>query len=60
MKKRKEADAIIRYRVVVGGGGDEVQGAFAVQNTCTLVFSNEHSWVRPRSIKYSLEAFAIM
>jgi hypothetical protein len=60
MKKRKEADAIIRDRVVVGGGGGEVQGAFAVQNTCTLVFSNEHSWVRPRSIKYSLEAFAIM
>jgi len=59
-KKRKDADAVIRNRVVVGGGGGEVQGTFAVQNMCTLFFSNEHSWVRPRAIKYSVEAFAIM
>jgi len=59
-KKMKEADAVIRNRTVVGGGGGEVQGAFAVQNACTVVWSNEHSWVRPRAIKYTIEAVAIM
>ena len=60
MKNKKNADAVFRDRVVVGGGGGEVQGAFAIQNACTLVWSNEHSWVRPRAVKYSIQAFAIM
>lgn len=56
----READAIMRNRTVVSGGGGEVQGAFVKQNACTLVWSNQHSWVRPRSIKYVVEAFAVM
>ena len=59
-KAMREADAIMRNRTVVSGGGGEVQGAFVKQNACTLVWSNEHSWVRPRSIKYVVEAFAVM
>lgn len=59
-KSFKDADAVFKGRVVVGGGGGEVTGAFARQNSCTIVWSNEHSWVRPRAVKYSIEAFAIM
>ena len=60
MAMDKGTDAVIRNRLVTGGGGGEVQGAFVVQNACTLVWSNTHSWVRPRTVKYSLEALAIM
>jgi len=56
----RHANALIRDRHVVGGGGGEVQGAFVVQNACTLVFSNENSWVRPRTIKFMVDAFAVM
>ena len=55
----KNAHALIRERRVVGGGGGETEGAFVIQNACTLVFSNKHSWVRPRTVKYEVEAFAI-
>lgn len=56
----KNAHALIKERNVVGGGGGEVQGAFVIQNACTLVWSNEHSWVRPRTIKYHVEAIAVV
>jgi hypothetical protein len=56
----RNAHALIRQRRVAGGGGGEVQGAFVIQNACTLVYSNEHSWVRPRTIKYEVEAFAVL
>ena len=59
-EKIKTADPVMKSRLVLGGGGGEVQSAFVVQNACTLVWSNEHSWVRPRTIKYSIQAFAVM
>ena len=59
-KQIKTADPLMKSRIVLGGGGGEVQSAFVVQNACTLVWSNEHTWVRPRTIKYSIEAFAVM
>ena len=46
-------------RVITGGAGGETEAAFAVQNTCTLVWSNEKSWVRPRTIKYFADIVAI-
>ena len=58
-KSQRGADACLRNRHVKGGGGGEVSGAFAVQNACTLVWSNEMSWVRPRTIKWSVDAVAI-
>jgi hypothetical protein len=58
--KDKNTSALIRNRVVLGGGGGEVENPFILQNTCTLVFSNEHSWIRPRAVKYQVEAFAHM
>ena len=58
-KKRDGADYLIKQRTVRGGAGGEVSGAFAVQNACTLVWSNKRSWIRPRAVKFSVEASAI-
>ena len=58
-KAQRGADACFRRRHVQGGGGGDVSGAFAKQNTCTLVWSNEMSWVRPRTIKWTVEAVAV-
>ena len=58
-KKQRGADACFRQRHVKGGGGGDVSGAFAIQNACTLVWSNEMSWVRPRTIKWTVDAVAI-
>ena len=57
-KSQRGADACFRHRHVQGGGGD-VSGAFAKQNACTLLWSNEMSWVRPRTIKWTVDALAI-
>lgn len=58
-KSQRGADACLKNRHVQGGGGGEVSGAFAVQNACTLLWSNEMSWVRPRTIKWTVDAVAI-
>ena len=58
-KTQRGADACFRRRHVKGGGGGDVSGAFAKQNACTLVWSNEMSWVRPRTIKWTVDAVAI-
>jgi len=56
----RDADAVLKQRLVQGGAGGEVQGAFAVKNACTLVWSNANAWIRPRAIKYTVDAFAVM
>ena len=55
----KLADALVRERHVVGGAGGETENAFAIGRACTLVWSNKKSWVRPRTVKYSLEAVVL-
>jgi len=58
-RKQRGADACFRNRHVKGGGGGDVSGAFAVQNACTMVWSNEMSWFRPKTIKWTVDAVAI-
>lgn len=58
-KKWDKADSLILNRTVLGGGGGDIEGAFAVQNACTLVWSNTHSWVRPRTVKFVVEVYAV-
>jgi hypothetical protein len=55
----EKADALVRNKRVVGGGGGDVEGAFVSQNACTLVFSNTNSWIRPRTVKFTVEAVAV-
>lgn len=56
---RKRADAIIKDRRVVGGGGGETDNAFSIGRACTLVWSNAHSWVRPRIVQFTLQAVVV-
>jgi hypothetical protein len=49
----------IYYRTVTGGAAGELEAAFAVENACTLVWSNTKSWVRPRTVTYTVEAVAL-
>ena len=49
----------LSIRTVTGGAAGETEGAFAVQNACTMLWSNEKSWVRPRSIKYVIDIVAV-
>jgi len=58
-QKRLRADYLIKNRMVTGGAGGETEAAFAVQNSCTLLWSNEKSWVRPRTIKYFVDILAV-
>ena len=57
--KRRGADYLIKERAVKGGAAGETDYAFAVQNRCTMLWSNAHSWIQPRTIKYTVSAVAI-
>jgi len=58
-KKLEPRDYLIEPRTVFGGAGGELMGAFSIQSACTLQWSNKKSWVRPRAIKFTMDAFAI-
>lgn len=57
--KLARADYLIKNRLVTGGAAGETESAFAIQNACTLMWSNKKSWVRPRAVKYTLEVVAV-
>lgn len=52
---QNKADCIIKDRVITGGAGGEAEGAFNVDGACTLLWSNAKSWIRPRTVKYSVD-----
>jgi hypothetical protein len=54
--KQKIADYLIQNRKVTGGAAGETENAFAIQNAATVLWSNVKSWVRPKTVKYRLEA----
>lgn len=57
--QRKSAGALIKDRVVKGGAGGEIEHAFAIGQACTLVWSNRQSWIRPRTVTFSVEAVVL-
>jgi hypothetical protein len=54
-----KADYFIHNRMVNGGAAGDVENAFAIQNACTLLWSNQKSWVRPRTVKYTVHAIVV-
>ena len=50
---------LIQGRVVQGGAAGDLDNAFFYQDTCTLLWSNSKSWVRPRTVRYSIQAVSI-
>lgn len=56
---QKKADYLVKNRTIKGGAGGETEGTFNVDNACTLLWSNERTWVRPRTVKYSVEVISL-
>jgi hypothetical protein len=57
--QRRNADTYIKDRMVKSGAGGEVDDAFSIGRACTLIWSNEHSWIRPRTVKYTIDAIVV-
>ena len=57
--KRKSARHLIQDRWVQGGAAGESENAFIMDNACTLLWSNAKSWIRPKTVKYSVEAIVV-
>lgn len=53
------ADYLIKDRVITGGAGGESEGAFNTDSACTVLWSNAKSWIRPRTVKYSVDVIAL-
>ena len=56
---QKKASYLIKDRVITGGAGGEQEGAFNIDNACTMVWSNKKSWVRPRAVKFTVEVVSL-
>jgi hypothetical protein len=56
---RRSADALVKDRLVKGGAGGEIDQAFAIGLACTLVWSNSKSWIKPRTVRYTVEAVVV-
>lgn len=57
----RNADHLIKDRAVTGGAAGETDDAFATKDkACTLLWSNAKSWIRPRTVKYSVDAVALL
>lgn len=56
---RRQAEYIVRDRLVTGGAAGETENAFAVDSTCTMIFSNQKAWIRPKTVKYTVEAIVV-
>lgn len=56
---RKGADNLIAARLVTGGAGGETDNAFSIGQACTLVWDNTKSWIRPKTVKFKVEAVVL-
>lgn len=57
--QQSKADYLIKDRVITGGAGGESEGSFSVDGACTLLWSNVKSWIRPRTVKYSVSVVSL-
>jgi len=57
--KMKNGDCLLKERLVKGGAAGETENAFAIQGSCTLCWSNLQSWIRPKTVKYTVEAVVV-
>jgi hypothetical protein len=57
--EQKKADYLVKNRTIKGGAGGETEGTFNVDNACTLLWSNERTWIRPRTVKYWVEVVSL-
>ncbi len=46
-------------RLVTAGAEGEAEDAFTSQQSCTIEWSNEKSWVRPKTVKFTVSAVVI-
>ena len=46
---------LFKDRVITGGAGGDTEHVFGVDNACTLVWSNVKSWIRPKTVKYTVD-----
>ncbi|GAX10345.1 hypothetical protein FisN_3Lh552 [Fistulifera solaris] len=56
---RQGDDYIIHNRMVQGGAEGEADNAFTHQRACTIVWDNSSSWIRPKTVKYTVEAIVV-
>jgi hypothetical protein len=54
-----KADYLIKDRVITGGAGGEAEGAFNTDSACTILWSNAKSWIRPRTIMYTVDVVSL-
>jgi hypothetical protein len=54
-----KADFLIKDRVITGGAAGETEGAFNTDAACTILWSNSKSWIRPRTVKYTVEVVSL-
>ena len=57
--QRQRADYLIKDRTITGGAGGETEGAFNSDGACTILWSNQKSWVRPRTVKYTVDVVSL-
>lgn len=57
--EESKASYLIKDRVITGGAGGETELAFTTDNTCTILWSNRQSWIRPRTVTYSVEVVSL-
>jgi DNA repair exonuclease SbcCD ATPase subunit len=57
--EQKKTSYLIKDRVITAGAGGETELAFTTDNACTILWSNHLSWIRPRTVTYSIEVVSL-
>jgi len=57
--EQTKASYLVKDRIITGGAGGETELAFTTDHACTIIWSNEKSWIRPRTVKYSVEVVSL-